>query len=186
MNTKLLVLDCDGVLNSSLSSVATGELFCEQFSPLAVLLVLRLAILADADILLSSSWRLDRNYPAGFNKAMYDAGWPSDRAIPLLGRTPYIERNRGVIRGEEVQEWMAANRPGAIAWEDYIILDDTADFYPWQPLMQTNPEHGLSHTEYARICKLWGVSDKANDALVFRLRTTFERKSSKHTGTTLW
>ena len=177
VNNKLIFLDVDGVLNSTLSSVAIGESFVKQMNPLSVILLDRLISVAKADIVLSSTWRLDKDYPSEFVKYLRQAGWPQNEPVPLIDKTPDMyTQNKRRIRGDEINLWLKENRPLARAWHDFIILDDTTDFYDEQPLIHVDADVGFTHRETYMILRSWNISSELFHNDIFDVEVKLNRK----------
>lgn len=125
---KFLFLDIDGVLNSeyfySLTASGDRSLVCESPSldqfckenldSAAIDRVIRICGETGAEIVLSSSWRLDEN--------VYDRLMPS--GIMIYRKTPslYWKYQTFLCRGEEIAEYLRQNPA-----EAYCILDDDSD-----------------------------------------------------------
>lgn len=145
---KVLFLDIDGVLNSHRTAYAFGGFpFCvdkhrERFDNVAIALVRNVVQAAGAQIVLSSSWRNDKDW---------------ERIGPALGltiadRTPSLP----TCRGDEIAAWLAAH-PEV---ECYVILDDDGDMLDDQKphFVQTKHEDGLTYADALRIAELFGCS----------------------------
>lgn len=125
---KFLFLDIDGVLNSeyfySLTASGDKSLVCESPSldqffkenldSAAIDRVIRICSETGAEIVLSSSWRLDEN--------VYDRLMPS--GLMIYRKTPslYWKYQTFLCRGEEIAEYLRQNPA-----EAYCILDDDDD-----------------------------------------------------------
>lgn len=152
MNSKVIFLDIDGVLNSA-DTVSDWEKktgtsgyggFFEETDEITngdvkwgEGLVRNLKYIVKktgADIVISSTWRhyfsVDK-FKEMF--AIYD--WHN---APVIDRTPY----GGKIRGLEVNTWLNKHAQ----YTNYVILDDSDDFMVSQikNFVQTNPEVGLT------------------------------------------
>lgn len=74
-----------------------------------------------------------------------------------LSATPVMHGTRG----KEIDSWLS------MAWENsiyddgdpYVILDDSADMEPGQPLVLVDPVHGFSFDNYAEACKHLGLKE---------------------------
>ena len=146
---KILFLDCDGVMNSIQSEIyyenfGEGDKYSGKFCPIAASnLKYLLDTLPDLNIVISSSWRLNRmdileDYFKEFNL-------PWNRVI---GRTKWLRKARGI----EIQDWLD-NHP-AEQVEDFVILDDSNDMVHLEiKLVQTSPKIGLTIIEAEQILK---------------------------------
>lgn len=145
---KVLFLDIDGVLNSHRTAYAFGgfpfdvEKHRHRFDEVAIALVRNVVTAAGAQIVLSSSWRNDKDW---------------ERIGPGLGltimdRTPTLPGKRG----EEIAVWLQAH-PEV---ESYVILDDDGDMLDEQRerFVQTTHEDGLTYELALRIARLFDCS----------------------------
>jgi hypothetical protein len=73
-------------------------------------------------------------------------GWPD---APVIGETPTLDEPDRMhpLRGREVERWLCA----APHVERYVCLDDSEEFLPHQPVVQTRGEHGLTDGD-ATLC----------------------------------
>jgi hypothetical protein len=137
MAYKLIFLDFDGVLNSSLSREIKNEIYHDNgliwhYINQHNLDVLRLATeKTGASLVISSTWKKD-SYVVGEDKSETNVihcfkaifenhGWPN---APIIGSTP----NLSGFRGEEVAVFLDEFSKTHII-EDYLILDDGSDFF---------------------------------------------------------
>lgn len=156
---KLIFLDIDGVLNV-FSSIyleendiwvcpETGDaelplLYGDQ--PLNSRCLKNLQTLVDntrADIVISSSWRI--LYPvSSLSKMFKEAGLK----INIIGQTRNLPN---CIRGEEVRAYL-----DNINHKNYVILDDSTDFYNWQKpyFVNTDPGFGLSEMDVTKATEI--------------------------------
>ncbi|KKN16786.1 hypothetical protein LCGC14_0972480 [marine sediment metagenome] len=128
---KIIFLDIDGVLNT----VQTLQR-CDGFIGMSPILVKRFNKLVKdtgAEVVLSSTWRLAKNW----RKVMAKNGLD----MKFLDRTVRLN----AIRGEEIQEWLDRHDV-----EKYVILDDDTDMLPDQIHFKTDfQKDGLTED----ICK---------------------------------
>lgn len=132
LKKRYLFLDIDGVLNFSShyeKLAKEGKTFephwLRDFNPDCVRRVNEILKETGADLVVSSSWRLDSNL-----KAIFEAvGLPT-----TFHRTPFCW---GEDRGEEIEEFLYL---GTIDWRGYCILDDDDDMLEDQleHFIQTN------------------------------------------------
>jgi len=165
---KLLFLDFDGVLNSAQSDVyhlrglGRSDEFgmpVDFFCPLAISnLNFVCEMIADLNVVISSSWRTNRDV-CTLRKILTSNGFLySDRVLdktPYLSsstKTPWGDMHRNVIRGEEVQAWLDENTKVSeqsclmpkFQVDDIVILDDDEEFGALDPkLIRTNPVVGF-------------------------------------------
>lgn len=142
MNT--IFLDIDGVLNSERYFVENQKWIKNTEIPYNIRhldskAVMRLAMLVeaiDANIVISSTWRLRNSILEirGYFQAVYDE-FPVDRIIGKTGK------NQSGFRGDEIQEYI-----DAYFKEDrtYLIIDDDSDFYDYQPHLKILWKEGLT------------------------------------------
>jgi hypothetical protein len=125
---RVIFLDIDGVLNCKNTTQRSRGFI--GIDPFLVAIFNKIIFATDAEIILSSAWRL-------FN----DSGKEEIRraVMPFISETP---RPTTGFRGDEIREWFKLN-PN-IQIEKYAILDDDSDFYPDQPLFKTSWETGLT------------------------------------------
>ena len=160
MSRRVLFLDIDGVLNSIAWFRSRGPWpkdpprWRHDFDPDAVALLDEFVRAVDADIVLSSTWRL--LYPIDAISDQLAALGLSRR---IVGKTPdWHTAPAGYIvgtyptRGREIQAWLGTRPepPDAIA-----IVDDDADMgdlLPW--LAQTNVERGITREALERLTAL--------------------------------
>lgn len=144
---KIIFLDIDGVMNS----VNERKLHPEDFGKMYGIDPKPVAILNDlvkktgAEIVLSSTWRLDDDY----KEVMAKAG------INVIDRTPYLV---GEIRGEEIDQWLEEKGKDV---DVYAIIDDDSDMLPFQPHFKTSGfEWGLTQEIADRIYLHLGAKEK--------------------------
>jgi hypothetical protein len=116
----VIFLDIDGVLNTSKTverwrgCVGIDQVLAQRF--------LRLQQATRAGVVLSSTWRLSRNWKANMRR---------NGVMGITDRTPDL---RDRTRGEEIQAWLDAHAEVQL----YAILDDACDMLPHQPLFRTS------------------------------------------------
>ena len=141
---KLIFLDFDGVLNTETwqhrcqkKGVLASDDFGPLFAPEAVRsLTCILKAVPEAKIIITSSWALE-----GFGRMK---GLWLQRRLP--GHIIGIAEPTDVVppyRGADIRAWFQKN---ALEEKDYVILDDTDDFFPEQKphLVKTSPACGLT------------------------------------------
>jgi len=137
---RLVFLDFDGVLNSrALVERAPAPLAIglDLLDADAVARVERFCVAENAEIVVTSTWRLtfDR---AALEDMLRAKGLTTARVRDV---TPMIPHKRG--RGQEIQTWLDAQ--GSASLEGIVILDDDPDMLhlmPW--LVQTSFDTGLT------------------------------------------
>ena len=150
---KVIFLDIDGVLNSfrwhnSESNETQADRFGRAFDPVAVANLSKIVEETGADIVISSSWKC-------FGLDGMQEMW-KERNLPgkVIGITPntvsdemllYADLENmelGVIRGNEIKEWLSRHRHIS----QYVIIDDMDDMLPEQQyhVVLTDPLIGLS------------------------------------------
>ena len=147
---KLIFLDIDGVLNVFSSIyLEENDIWISLEQPLNSRCLRNLQTLVDntkADIVISSSWRI--LYPiSSLSKMFKEVGLN----INIIGQTRNLPN---CIRGEEVESYL-----DNINYKNYVILDDSTDFYNWQKpyLVNTDPGFGLSEIDVAKAIRILNV-----------------------------
>lgn len=124
---KIIFLDIDGVLNNMDSYPATIE-------DMLIFKLKNIIIDTNAEIVLSSDWRLDNNL-----KNIIETRFKLSN-IPILGCTPELPTE---TRGKEIDAWLNEHKDWSI--ENFIILDDRDDMDPHSSrLVQTTIREGLT------------------------------------------
>lgn len=139
----VLFLDIDGVLNSEVwyrRRTPTGEWREEQeFDPDAVFLLKAVVCLSDCEIVISSSWRRGREL-SDFHRLL--------PGLPIIAMTPVL---KDCTRGQEVLAWLREHKDVT----RFVIIDDSIDFFPWQPRVKTDWKVGLTpHCARTLVAKL--------------------------------
>jgi len=133
---KVIFLDIDGVLNTRKTverwggGIGIDEILAQRFS--------RLQHATGTGVVLSSTWRLSRNWKANMRR---------NGVIGIIDRTPDL---RDQSRGEEIQAWLDAHPRVQV----YAILDDARDMLPHQPLFRTSFFRGGLTEEIAQRVQL--------------------------------
>lgn len=142
---KVIFLDIDGVLNSTRSAVAfKGYPFPghneDKFDYIAVELIRRICS-KNVKIVLSSTWKMDKNYKKILN-------------LPIIDKTPVLD----TIRGEEIALWIKNNGEP----EKWVILDDDSDMLESQMnnFVKTDHRNGLLFEDYEKICSILEIDLK--------------------------
>jgi len=134
---KIVILDVDGVLNNAKT---TQRFYCRGYKFISVdpeLLDLLKKILdaTDANIVVSSTWRLDEESMTHLEKMM-----GRKMASKIIGQTPSLH-----FRKDEINRWFENNKKLTI--ESFVVLDDVGDqgledF--GENFVQTNAYEGLT------------------------------------------
>jgi hypothetical protein len=167
---RVIFLDIDGVLNSHRSAVAMQTF--HTLDPIAVKMLFRIVTLAEAKIVISSTWRQDKQWLTTIWGALRQAGWPWVHTGFLpLGECPIIDRTDVLpgVRGIEIQAWLDANPE----YDDYIILDDDSDMLDSQMdrFIKCHYHTGLGWEGWQQIRKIWPEVDNTTE---FRELETYE------------
>jgi hypothetical protein len=147
---RILFLDIDGVLNSDqwdqTERPTNNDFLEDQFDPKAVDLLNDLVEAIDAQIVLTSSWRLNFE-KAEMNELFSKVGIHRD----IISFTPNLNAGQSYLtRGNEILKWCIDNenrtQSKANNYLDYLILDDNADFLLCQAnnFFQTDASLGLT------------------------------------------
>ena len=149
----ILFLDIDGVVNTPINNTI-GTITPNNIN--AINLVSKFCLEHNFDIVISSTWRLNRRDP-NCRKCLVAAGL--DPRITILGSTPYIHSQRG----REIQSFLS----GCDNVENFIILDDEDfDMLPEQMshVVKTEFETGFTQKEFDKCVALCTCSPTAGGA----------------------
>lgn len=150
---KIIFLDIDGVLNNrkwfrqitNHPQYKTKSWIDRQFEPRAINLLNDLVANTNAEIVVSSSWRMGHEKNE-LQKILQDAGLK----YPLKDYTPPA-RHLTSIRGMEIKEWLQ-DHPNTTS---FVILDDNSDMGQFiNKLIQTSFNHGLQQNHIAKAIKI--------------------------------
>jgi hypothetical protein len=152
----VVFLDFDGVMNSKmwfethheeLKDLPFLERASKELDPQLVARVKRIVDDADAEVVISSSWRILHSAEQ-LGDILTECGWFMP---PIIGVTPRaIPGPYSTERGVEVNMWLTEKKfRGA-----HVILDDGTDFLPGQPLVQTEWEIGITEEDVDRALKI--------------------------------
>jgi hypothetical protein len=153
----IVFLDIDGVLNGTQwaecrplrgfipPGTAQQAFDEERIDPRCVEYLRRIVERTGAKLVLTSTWR-HRMSVSEFVMMFALYGW-SD--APVIDGTP---RYNGLIRGRgyEVEAWLGTAEYSG----PYVCLDDDDDFRAGQPLVQTNPDVGLTRWDAERCIEI--------------------------------
>lgn len=147
---KILFLDLDGALNSSQYMRANKEKwnsdkYCEMIDPKAVLLLNKIIKETNAEIVISSSWRLMFDDLNDLKEILVGRGLVGniiDQTPTINPLTDGVEVHGNIPRGLEIQKWLRS-APRQI--ESFVILDDNSDMAHLSPfLVKTTWKYGLA------------------------------------------
>lgn len=146
----VIFLDFDGVLNSTRSAIAFGGYGEAQLDPVAVALVASLAKLADARVVVSSTWRL--LYSLGDLRRIL-SNYSHALADRVTDATPSL---RSGHRGEEIEAWLTDN-----GTPSYVILDDDADMLPSQLscFVRVDGQYGFSSPDFRKALGIFNLRE---------------------------
>ncbi len=137
---KVIFLDVDGVLNSRESDAKCALNGRDLMAPDPKLVIRLLSVCqqTSAEIVLTTSWRLDSTIT-----------WP----FPVAGVTPRLPKDQHAPRAEEIRAWLGEH----LDVRDYVILDDEPDagIGFGDRFVQTDPRFGLTPEDAARIVGLF-------------------------------
>ena len=154
----IIFLDIDGVVATPLSVVAypdNGKLW--SIDPTLIKAVAQVAKLAEAKVVISSTWRYHHNFCTmhdllcgfGVGDILYSGdAW----------KTPQL---RG-IRGNEIDAWLKAREAECVEITNYVILDDDDDFTDHQKdkhFIHTNGMIGFTFDNYLDTLEIFGLRD---------------------------
>jgi hypothetical protein len=137
-NDPIIFLDFDGVLNSHAWFAARRD--STQLDPAAVALLNQLIERTDAQVVVSSSWRI------GFSRLELEAGL---RQVGFAGTVLDVTPNlrEAYARGKEIALWRMQNRHVG----PFVILDDDSDMGELMPfLIKTGFDLGLQQEHIDR------------------------------------
>lgn len=175
---RIVFLDFDGVIMTHASYLAahaagpldraarsfTEDLAASRMDPELVARVSTLCIRAEADIVLSTSWRgSDLETQHALERALWRRGL--DPRVRVVGQTPslpLVETGPSRIlaprpRGEEIVRWLKDHRPG---WTPgrIVVLDDAAFIAPLQGRwVETSFDRGFTNAHLAQALRLLGL-----------------------------
>ena len=159
MNSRILFLDYDGVVNTLMWN-EKGTKVSYNFPKdnkvnnfQAVQWISQFCLKCKFDIVVTSTWREERNY----KECLINGGLRE--GIEILGCTNLTNDK---TRGEEIQDYLNAH-PEV---KQYIIVDDEDDFLPEQQshFVKVDANYGFHKPEYNQCIKLYTkYKAKSND-----------------------
>lgn len=134
----IVFLDFDGVLNNDAWIYSHSERGFAHIDPSKVELVNQLIERTDANVVVSSAWRILHKLPS-LRRGLKNKGFS--------GKIVDVTDTAGRYRGDEIQRWLTAN--GHVG--PFVILDDNTDMAHLLPfLVKTDPAHGLTQADVDR------------------------------------
>lgn len=146
---KVVFLDIDGVLNSRRTAIAFGGVSWSgssgiraKMDEVAIRLIGGISRKAEAQIVLSSSWRNDKDWQA-IGPAL---------GLAIIDRTQSLCGNRGT----EIADWLRRH-PDV---ERYAIIDDDSDMLPEQLpyFVHTSGSDGFTWANAEKLAELMGIA----------------------------
>jgi hypothetical protein len=165
---RLLILDIDGVLNSTRSAIGFGGFGhmptailqmppdevrrVANLDPVAYGILNRILTETRCKVLISSVWRMGATIEE-LNYLFLCHQLPP----VVIGRT---DIHPSGFRGREVRQWLAKHKRLGI--KDYLILDDDSDFFSYQKgrFLKVDGAVGLGYEQYRFIDKRWNKKRK--------------------------
>ena len=184
--SKILFLDIDGVLNTERQHDRCVNLGADQvdnfgyaFDPVSVANLKRIVEHTDADIVISSSWKM---WGLDAMQRMWARRYLPGKVIDITPNTESDEMLLSVdldlmdfpaIKGSEIKEWLLTNGNQDT---HYAILDDLPDMLPEQEshFVQTDPRIGITKDDADRVITI--LTGKAPKAKRARVRNPKENK----------
>lgn len=157
----IIFLDFDGVLNSLCSVLVTGRGGAVCSDSNAVGLMCRLVREADANVVVSSAWRIGATLD-DLRETL--TRWNAESiAARVIGKTP----THGECRGAEIAEWLATN-PSRHDGR-WVIVDDDGDMLDGQlsRFVQTRHRDGFTVREYVRAMQIIAPQHKDSTDLAW-------------------
>ena len=153
---KIIFLDVDGVLNNAnyikkcyrKNGHKPMSMYCVPFGPYNLKNLAKLVRKTKANIVLTSTWRLDKEHIAVLKARLAEYG------LRIYDMTDNIN----MIRGVEIKEWLKSHRD----IENYVVIDDEeydlSNFIDNKHLVIVDSNYGLTFGDRIRaINKLKGV-----------------------------
>lgn len=173
----IIFLDIDEVLcglfsaftnNSKIPNFWQEDLSKEHFNLESLRLIKKLKELANADIVLSSTWRLDLKTPEDKQRLENILGFG------ILDVTGYDSTG---FRGHEIQKYVLDNNI-----ENYVIIDDSSDFHDFQleRLVHVKMWKGFDMDNFLDACNILNIENKIVHALQVQRAYYIENLKSKY------
>lgn len=168
---RCIFLDFDGVLNSVASTIAYHHLRgpsktiyseSDRLDPIAIGLLKYLVDATDAEIVVSSTWRLNYSLQE-FKEIFAQYGWEN---APFVSKT--IRGGINSVRGDEIKDWLDT-RPASVAVDSYVIIDDDSDMLDDQlsHFVNTNGAVGFTLKNLCHALHIFGVPNTDLEAHAF-------------------
>lgn len=127
--------------------------------PIAIGLLKRVCDATDAQIVVSSTWRLQYSVPE-FQAIFNHYGWPDAPVIGVTGRGGINS-----VRGDEIQQWLDSH-PNCT---NYVIIDDDSDMLQSQlpHCVFTDGANGFTLGNMCQALHILGAPDKDAEAHAF-------------------
>lgn len=140
---KVIFLDIDGVLVTNLSEQCEEGPFWHKFDQTSVERLNRIIQATDAEIVLSSTWRIGRDFGQ-----LGDYFISQGVCKKPIEKTP---RFGGQHRGDEIADYLGSHS----GIESFVIIDDDSDMDDLLPyLVQTDFEYGIQEEHIQRAIEL--------------------------------
>lgn len=150
---KYIFLDCDGVLNNinytkkcyKKNEKKPMSMYYTPFDPYNLKNLAKIVRKTGANIVLTSTWRLDKEHMAVLRARLAEYG------LKIYDQTS----NFGMNRGAEISEWLKEHSKGKKSF--VIIDDDTFDILPFfdrKYIIQTNAKYGLTFGDRIKAIKV--------------------------------
>ena len=153
---KYIFLDCDGVLNNinytkkcyTKNGHKPMSMYCVPFDPYNLKNLAKLVRKTKANIVLTSTWRLDKEHIAVLKARLAEYG------LRIYDMTDNIN----MIKGAEITEWLKQHKD----IENYVVIDDEeynlSNFIDNKHLVIVDSNYGLTFGDRIKaIEKLRGV-----------------------------
>lgn len=127
---KIIFLDVDGVLNTPKFIHRNGFTAIDD---ILVDIVVNIVKATNAEIVLSSSWRVDEKD----KRIVFETF--KEKNIDIVDCTPWLSQNGWVERNEEIRAWLENN-----IVDKFAIIDDTPDANIPGSFFQTDENIGLT------------------------------------------
>lgn len=162
----IIFLDIDEVLNCVSNSIRCKQLGLapysfQGFNPVSIGLLRELVELANAKIVLSSTWRLhyysEKECILEFKKNMKEHySWDD---FPIIGRTcssfkKHEKPLKWSCRGDEIKLWLDNNN-----WSNYVIIDDGTDMLDIQKkhFVRVDYKEGFNYKNFVKCLKIFDI-----------------------------
>jgi HAD domain in Swiss Army Knife RNA repair proteins len=154
----IVFLDIDGVLNSLASTLGSKP---NAFDHTACKLMERLVVQANAQVVISSSWREGRT-PGQLINILWEQAQIHLLAARVVGVTPILAAGN---RGDEIARWITDHSGQNNA--AFVIIDDEFHFNPDQipHLVQTSHRDGFTVKNYLAALKIIAPDHPDNENL---------------------